>query len=138
MAEGFVFADEAEAQAACEWWQKALGLAHWIVRVKILRADDMSMKDACGTCNYKRGPLQAVIQLVDPIDATWDTESWPLNHEKTLIHELLHLSFANFAAEDGTPSDLCQEQSGHSLARALVSLRRLAYPEPPWRIANVP
>jgi hypothetical protein len=44
--------------------------------------------------------------------------------EKTLVHELLHLHFAPFAAPDGTPEDTAQEQAIDLIAKALVAEHR--------------
>lgn len=128
----FTFLDEADAQAACEWWQKELRLADWDIKCWIKRQENLSHADA--QAEYRATPehKEAWIKVLDPSHYPTDT-SWPQDHEKSLVHELAHIHMNSFAPEDGTLARVAWEQASELIAHTLVRLRRLAYPEPPWR-----
>lgn len=134
ISEGFVFADEKEAQAACEWWQKELNVPHWHVAVDFVRwreLKDNEPGEQAARIHYSEAHETARISLLSAIDK-WECEpgDTPFDHECNLVHELLHLVYA--AALNGNET-LQERQATNRTARALVRLRRLAYPEPPWR-----
>lgn len=132
--EGFVFADEVEAQTACEWWQKHLSLSDFTVACRLKRAADLPPGKQ-GTSDWVLSRREILVKLLDPIDYPPDCIV-PQDHERTLVHELIHPKLGYF---DNTPDDesstrfVMMETFIDDLARALVKFRRLAYPEPPWR-----
>jgi hypothetical protein len=130
LTEGFIFADEAEAQRACEWWQGQLGLADWEIHVHIKRAQEMENKEAQGEYTLEACHRWAAITLCNQIDYPLDT-SWPQDQERTLLHEMGHILhwFTQLDDKDA----VLEHQIVCSFAHTLVRLRRLAYPGAPWK-----
>ena len=124
---------EQELEALCREWQARIGCADWDVKVKIGGLRDtghpIADGDTSGTVDWVLAKKQALITLLDPRDYPSDGR-WEQDHELTLVHELIHLLFAPFSAEDGTPADIAQEQAVHALSRALVTLKRANEPVP--------
>lgn len=74
-------------------------------------------------CEWNLRKRMALIKVLDSAD--WDPSTpWPQDQEQSLVHELLHLHFAPFRADDGTPEDVAQEQAIDAIAKALVELKR--------------
>lgn len=113
---------EQELQELCRLWQKRLRLQDWDVTVKVARQRDMDT-DSLAECGHQIRKRTAEITLLDPIDYP-PGEPQPQDHEVDLVHELLHLHFAPFRAEDGSPEQIAQEQAIHAISKALVQLAR--------------
>ncbi|MEW6044997.1 MAG: hypothetical protein AB1609_00710 [Bacillota bacterium] len=111
-----------ELTEKCRLWQRRLRLQDWDIVTKIVRADDMH-SDGQGECMWVIERKEAIIKLLDPVDYS-PRSPFEQDHERTLVHELLHLHFAPFTAKDGTPEDVAQEQAIQCLAKALVALAR--------------
>lgn len=111
-----------ELQELCGWWQKVLRLQDWDVKVLVKRRFQMPA-DAQGQVDYVLQNRKAVISVLAAEDYEPD-HLWPQDQEKTLVHELIHLHMAPFAAPTGTPQDIAQEQAIEALAGALVRLKR--------------
>lgn len=114
---------EKELQKLCREWQKRLRLQDWDVKVFVKRESQFINENAAGECSWQLAKKLAVIRILDPIDYGSNL-AWPQDQEATLVHELLHLHFAPFAAKDDTPEDTAQEQAIDLIARALVELKR--------------
>lgn len=129
--EGFVFADEAEAQAACEWWQKELNVPQWRIKVTFNRWRDFDNSNSAAQLGYNESHEIAWLKLLDPVDS-WQCNPGeiPLDHEYNLVHELLHLVYVDAFPELETDKE---RQATNRNACAFIHLRRLAYPKPPWR-----
>lgn len=113
---------QAELEAACRYWQELLRLQHWDVVVRLARQYEMDAGNQ-GECEWNLRKRMALIKVLDAAD--WDPRTpWPQDQEQTLVHELLHLHFAPFRAEQGTAEDTAQEQAIDAIARALVELKR--------------
>jgi hypothetical protein len=115
------YSTQAELDAAVAYWQKILRLQDWEVKAKIVR-----QLDKCGDNTFKTASKKSLIRLLNPIDAVdWD---FPLDHEKTLVHELLHLHLfhevLDKSFEVGTLNDTLSEQAVECLSLALVELNR--------------
>ena len=106
-----------------EFWKPILGVQDWEVVLKKVRHDQLD-KESQGNVSIQAYSKKAVIRLLDEIDVTseWD---FPIDHEKTLVHELLHLHFAPFNIKSDTPEEMYEEQAVHKLAKGLVTLRRM-------------
>jgi hypothetical protein len=128
--EGFVFTDEQDAQAACEWWQKRLRLVDWDVKVKYGTMRQMGL-DIEGSCDPVLVLKVALLRLTHAAD--YPESQWPPDEEETLVHELIHLHFEPFRVKDSSLTDTAQEQAIECLATSFISFRRASYPEPPWR-----
>ena len=115
--------DVAELEAACAYWCRQLRLEDWRVYVtwddfhlaKAGRAATVSWK----LC-HKTAYIDVMVPELYPDDWHEDVKDWNCH----LVHELLHLHFAPFAADDGTPEDTAQEQAIEFIAQALARLKR--------------
>lgn len=115
---------ESELQELLKEWQEILRLQHWKIVLKTDRRYNLP-EGSQGTISWKQEKLCAMIKILDPAD--WDPSSLiPQDMECTLVHELIHILFAPFAAQDDTPEDISQEQAIECLATALVGLKRRA------------
>jgi len=112
-----------QAEAALAKWQKILRLQDWEIKVCICRGRDLSL-DGQAEVHWRMEKKAAIVNLLDPVD--YDNKRFPQDHETGLVHELLHLHMAGFAAENGTPEDIAQEQAIHALSTAFVRLDRIA------------
>lgn len=110
-----------ELEALCRTWQKRLRLQDWTVKVRIVRRHELDHADIQGQVTWVLSRREALIKLLDPIDYLPDCVL-PQDLETTLVHELVHLYFAPFDAEDGTLEDIYQEQAIDGLSKALVEL----------------
>ena|SRR3990167_3747235 len=117
-----IFKNDDELQLVCAEWQKRLRLQDWVVKAIIARNKDLLEKTQ-GTCSWVIQKKMATILILDPIDYPEDTIH-PQDMEQTLVHELLHLHFAPFDDETGTPKEIAIEQATDCIAYALVNLHR--------------
>jgi hypothetical protein len=99
-----------------------LRLSDWLVTVGILRLRDMAGQRAA-QIDWHLTKKVAVLELLDPVDFP-PNSMLPQDHEVDLVHELLHLHFAPFAAPDGSAEDVAQEQAIDLISRALVNAKR--------------
>ena len=106
-----------------EEWKSILHLEQWGILLRIRRQRDFLEGDSQGDITFNRVGCQAIICILDPID--WVDTPFNQDMEKTLVHELLHIIYADFEPED---SDSLQyilwHRSIDSMARVLVSLKR--------------
>lgn len=113
-----------ELESRCRYWQSLLGLLDWDVKAKIARGNGLDIPEGQqGRCNWTLGRKEAFVRVLDHID--WDPAIiFPQDMEATLVHELLHLHLAPFAAKEDSPEDTAQEQMIKALSYSLVSLAR--------------
>lgn len=121
----FVYSNQGEAQEACNVWKKILKLSDWDIVVRIGRASQMRNLSRMGQVSYTLNKRSAVITLLDPED--YSNSIWPLDHELTLVHELvhLHLAFTDPFIDSHDALNTFLEQAVESLSTALVGLNRL-------------
>ncbi len=100
------------------------------MKVNLMRERDFNTNDSQGECSTVLTTKTAVIRVLDPLDYS-PNAAWPQDMERVLVHELLHLHFAPFEAENGTPEDVLQEQAIDCIATGLVALDRQAPASPP-------
>ncbi len=114
-----------EAERLCAEWKRTLRLEDWDIAVRIARGNGLDLSAGNqGCCSWTLSRREATVKLMAPVDYDKDC-IFPQDMEATLVHELLHLHFAPFAAkEDGSPEDVAQEQAIHALSLALVALKR--------------
>lgn len=106
-----------ELQVLCAEWQKRLRLQDWKVKVTFCRMRDMD--DAYGHMDTRNYFKEADIQIADPVDRT---DASP-DIEQTLVHELVHIHFAQLETPEGY--GLTMFENGIDLtAWALVNLKR--------------
>jgi hypothetical protein len=109
---------------ACREWQKILRLEDWRIRARWV--DGMDMPNDSGDTQYLLVKKQAEIRIARPNGHGHDsiavvTEG--IDPEVDLVHELLHLHFAPFEGNTGSPELTAQEQAIHAISTALVELK---------------
>jgi hypothetical protein len=121
----FVIQTEEELAILGRWWQEKLKLQQWEIVFQLVPKKHTSFVDIDCQARvfWKRAGLQAQVMLMRHED--WASEEFPHDMEKSLVHELLHLVFAPFAAEgEDTEMDIAQEQAIQIISRALIDLKR--------------
>lgn len=121
-----VILSEDELRQLCTEYQKILRLQDWRNKIRIMRDYEFDSKDAEGQVKYTLSRKEALIYILDHVDYE-STQAFPQDMEVILVHELIHLHFAEV-------SDRCEkaevditiplEQAIQCLAEAIVSLRR--------------
>lgn len=107
-------------------WQKELRLQDWDVKAYLKRHYNVS-SGATGTCDFNFAGKTAVIRVLHSSDAD---PAFSVAHdpEQTLVHELLHLHFAQFfsmtATKENDPDYYAKEQAIDLIAHALVNAKR--------------
>lgn len=115
-----IIEDEKTLKELTDYWVKVLRLENWEIVTKIKRKEDMNLSECQGEVRYVFVHRQALITLMDPID--WDNKDFEQDMESTLIHELLHLSFANITGEEGE-LDKFQHQLLCDMEDALMDIK---------------
>lgn len=106
-----------------EEWKSILHLGQWDIELRRSRQVDFLEGDNQGEITFNRVECQAIVRILDPID--WVDTPFKQDMEKTLVHELLHLIYADFEPEDSNSLQYTLwHRSIDSMARALVSLKR--------------
>lgn len=124
-----VILTEDELRQLCAEYQRILRLQDWRSKVKIAREYDFDKPDAEGQVRYTLARKEALIYVLDHLDYQ-PTQAFPQDMEVTLVHELLHLHFAEISdkcQEAGIDIHTPLEQAIQSLAEAVVQLRRFAH-----------
>lgn len=113
-----------------QWWQRELGIADWVIDVRLARGYELGASN--GSCEWSLALRRGSIRVLLAGDA--DPNADPMDMEVVLVHELLHIVFANWdnytrecnGNKDLTDflEDVCIEQPVEQLARLLVKLRR--------------
>ena len=111
-----------KAQLACQKWQDYLRLSDWDVRVEIVRQSRLG--ECSADINYHCGKKCAILRILDPVDVayydTLSTDYWPIDHDLSIVHELLHLLFAGFEPDSDVWKDNILEFAVNTLARTIV------------------
>lgn len=106
-----------------EEWKSILHLEQWDIVLRRSRQKDFLEEDNQGEITFNNVECQAIIRILDPID--WVDTPFNQDMEKTLVHELLHIIYADFEPEDSNSLQYTLwHRSIDSTARALVSLKR--------------
>lgn len=114
---------EQKANELFKKWVKILQLETWDIRFQWCVCDrDMSMADSVGCTQYKHTSKQAIVQMLDPVD--FDNDLFEYDYEKTLVHELLHLKFADLDDSGDALRDKMLHQMVEDLARSFMSAVR--------------
>ena len=101
-------------------WVRILGLENWDIKLYWkTREMDMSIKESYGCTTYLHESRQAVIQMLDPVDCD-DLRPFKYDYEKTLIHELLHVKFADLEDSGDQLRDKLTHQMIDDIARAFI------------------
>lgn len=113
-----IFASDAEALSCCRKWQEILRLQDWDVKVAVCRSRDFVVKEGQGECSWVLPAKRAVIKLLDPVD--YPEVRWEQDHERTLVHELLHLHMVPFKPDSDTLENDMMEQAICAISEALI------------------
>ena len=106
-----------------EEWKSILHLEQWDIELRRSRQIDFLEEDNQGEITFNKVECQAIIRILDHID--WVDTPFKQDMEKTLVHELLHLIYADFEPEDSNSLQYTLwHRSIDSMARVLVSLKR--------------
>lgn len=118
-------ATQEQLLAKCREWQAILKLQDWDIKLRLARYYD---EPNLGSCSWTLPKKMATIRIQEYNDYD-PANKWERDQEITLVHELLHLHFAPFDADDGNHLGLAQEQAIHAISVALVNLARAAVPQ---------
>ena len=100
-------------------WQKILRLQDWEVTIDFYRARDFTNADALGECTFNINSREGFIKILDPIDYEGEYDL-----EWIVVHELLHLHFADWTAKNNYECPVSGEQAIDSIAQALTRLNK--------------
>lgn len=119
-----VILTEDELRSLCAEWQETLRLQDWDINVWIVRARDID--NASARVHWRQSTRDARISVQHPSDFEAEP-GHEQDMERDLVHELLHLHFSPFAADDDDSAEnIAQEQAIHALSCSLVALKRKA------------
>jgi hypothetical protein len=117
---------EPELKSLCSEWQERLRLRDWKVVARIKRVASFDVSNMQGECSWTLENKTAFIKILDTIDYSDDCV-FPQDQEKTLVHELLHLHFAEWTNESkDCRTPVHGEQGIDCIAEALIKLKRQA------------
>lgn len=119
--------DQATLETLLAEWQKTIRLQDWFVVVQFKRIYNLSSQDVLGECCWVLSKRSACISILDPNDYDPSIIS-KFDVESTLVHELLHLHFAPFAAIGEETYQ--HEQAIDAIAKGLVDAKRMAIVPP--------
>jgi hypothetical protein len=117
------FMTDEELQALCAAWQARLRLQDWRVKAEFARRPEMGDLSTTGRVLMRIEHKNARILVLDPLDMPTGGV-FADDPEGVLVHELLHLHFAPFIVETGSPEDIAQEQAINCIRDALLSVAR--------------
>ena len=100
-------------------WQKILRLQDWEVDINFYRARDFTNADALGECSFNLNSREGFIKILHPTDyeGTYDVE-W------VVVHELLHLHFADWTTKNNHECPVSGEQAIDAIAQTLSKLNK--------------
>ena len=115
-----IYETAGQLEEACREWQAILRLQDWDITAEIVRGKQMVERDDSGNVRWNDKHRIARISILDPVDHEGPEFVGELDHEETLVHELLHLHFAGLDHEDETTFELAINR----ISEALVKLKR--------------
>ena len=105
-------------------WVECLRLTDWDIKAAInCKPEEMSEMGVAGCVDYNEVCKAARIELIDP--QYYGNRIVPLDLEKTLIHELLHLKLSLIADNVDELQERYVHQIIDDLAKALVKAKRM-------------
>lgn len=108
-------------------WARIFRLESWDIRFQWrVRVGDMNMENALGCTSFRHESRQAIVQMLDPVD--FDNALFEYDYEKTLVHELLHIKFADLDDTGDPLRDKLTHQMINDLAIAFVACERSCKP----------
>lgn len=111
------------ARKLLDKWVRVLHLEEWRIKFEWkVRDTDMAAEDSVGCTSADVVDRQALIQMLDPVD--YKDRIFPYDYEKTLVHELLHLTFWDMDSSGDELRDRLTHIMVDRMARALLSAER--------------
>lgn len=123
--------NQAQAEELLAEWQRILRLQDWNIKIDIRRDREMELQSSMAEVHWTIEKKAAIMHLLDPID--YQNDYFPIDHEVSIVHELLHLHMAGFDAKFDTPEGVAQEQAINAISTALVFLKRRGVDNEPGR-----
>lgn len=105
----------------CEKWQKRLRLQDWHIEIAVVDYHRMSGTHVLAEIHPVLDSKYALMQVLNP-EQIGDDWSPRTSLEECVIHELLHLHFVPFGAEDGTPEGVAEEQAVSILGQSFMAM----------------
>jgi hypothetical protein len=115
-------------QSLLKEWQQILRLQDWDINLELVPAKKTDSFE-WGQCKWNFAERVAKIQILDP-DHSREDSIIPFDIESTLVHELIHVTFAPLEAlceldfRPNSPQLLLFEQLINQLTRALVEAKK--------------
>lgn len=114
---------EEELRALCLEWQAVLNIQFWDIKVGIYRCRDFVKQNSAAEVSWQLATATAILRILDPAD--YDRDLFPQDMEQSLVHELLHLRFAEAEmTESGSLEETMYERAIDQTAKALVLVKR--------------
>lgn len=113
---------EQKATELFEKWRKILHLEAWDIRFQWRVRVDAMKRPGLGCTEFQHATREAIIKMLDPVD--FENDLFEYDYEKTLVHELLHLKFADLDDSGDPLRDKLTHQMIDDLARAMVETAR--------------
>ena len=116
------------------YWQRVLRLQDWTVGITIARQSELqgAPPDTLASSTIYVHRKDAVIAVVHPFDASAASQYFvgneSMDYDITLVHELLRLHLLRLGEGEKPITSIGEEQTLHTLSRAMVSLYREAHP----------
>lgn len=122
-----IYNSQEELDEALALWQKRLRLQDWEVRARIVTRKQME-GDSYGRCFVHWDTKQATIRILHPefYEDEKELDEWgraACNHERVLVHELLHIPFHPLMPSEEGMLYSHIEQVIESLASSFVEVR---------------
>jgi len=122
-----IFETQEQLDACLSKWQRILRLQDWEIRAQILAPSKMARRHANAECAVYAPLKRATISLCKPAAYKRRNDPlWPLDMERLLVHELLHIPIRAFAPdeEDEPERYLAMEQFVETCASSFVAVDR--------------
>lgn len=150
MSEYRSISSQAELDEIVEWYRHAIGVGHW--RIKPIFMDPEMSSDNHGQCETWPNHPNAIVslQLNNPENTRWSDH---LDDEETAVHELVHVSLAEYwdtleTAIDNVPIKQVRrlilrllraehERMVTRIARSMTALARADRSGPPPSIGEI-
>jgi hypothetical protein len=115
-------------------WQRRLGLSEWKIQTKIVRISGLP-RGTIANIHWSLPKRTATIKVLDPVDSSLPQNEIVRDAELSIIHELVHLSFAKLPL-DGNDTGL-EEEAVKRISTALLALDQGENESPPnQRVSN--
>ena len=110
-----------EVIAIYKKWKHRLGLDDWQIDfIPNCNPNQFSNRNSCGETEYAESIKCAVIKIIDETYGYVCAPYAPLNIEKIIVHELLHLKFCFLDDSDNEIQNRIVHQLIDDLARAIT------------------